>query len=134
MNGVPRIETVMTIDDCSVDQFLYKRIMKRSGIVDNVISFQLAEEALAYLESDECGHIDAILLDINMPRMNGFEFLEKASNELGIRHFNCVVIMLTTSLAPADKARAKEFEVVKAYLNKPLSIEHLELIARLLPQ
>lgn len=121
----------MSIDDCDVDQMLYKRIIKRAGIVEKVITFQLAEDALAYLKSDDCEEIDVILLDINMPRMSGFEFLEKATEQLGPEVLKCVVVMLTTSLNPQDEQRAREFDVVKAYLNKPLAKEDLESVAKL---
>ena len=128
-----KINTVMSIDDCALDQILYKRIINRSEMVENVISFQLATEALAYLKSADCEKIDVILLDINMPRMNGFEFLEQAFEDLGSDFAKYIVIMLTTSLNPADTLRAKEFGVVKLFLNKPLRKEDLESIAGLLP-
>lgn len=126
-----KIRTLMSIDDCDVDQMLYKRIIKRAGIVEKVITFQLAEDALAYLKSDGCEEIDVILLDINMPRMNGFEFLEQATKELDDDVLKCVVVMLTTSLNPQDEKRARDFDVVKAYLNKPLAKEDLESVAQL---
>ena len=122
----------MTIDDNSVDQMLYKRVIGRSGIVGNVIAYRSAEEALDYLKSEEREEIDVILLDINMPNMTGFEFLEHAARELGNDYSRLVVIMLTTSLDPKDKMRAEQYEVVRAYLNKPLSIEDLQSIAHLL--
>ena len=56
-----------------------------------------------------------------MPRMNGFEFLEQASIDIGPKFSISVVIMLTTSLDPEDEKRAKEYQEVKGYLNKPLS-------------
>ena len=130
MSNELKIKTVMTIDDDELDQMLYKRVIDRSGIVDNVISFQLAEEALTYLKSEDRAEIDVIFLDINMPRMNGFEFLEQALNELGPEFSKSVVIMLTTSLNPADKERADKHKVVKAFLHKPLTIEQLQTTAR----
>lgn len=132
MNDHPRIGTAMTIDDEKLDQLFYKRIMKRSGLVDNVIAFRMAQEALDYLKSGDRAPVDVIFLDINMPQMNGFEFLEKATQELGERFVDCVVIMLTTSLDPEDEARARRHSVVKDYLDKPLSLESLKEVAQLL--
>ncbi|MFK7854919.1 MAG: response regulator [Granulosicoccus sp.] len=129
-----KIKTMMIVDDSAIDQLLYRRIIGRSGIVENIIAFQSAIEALAYLKLLERDEIDVILLDINMPLMNGFEFLEQLSDILGSEFAACVVIMLTTSLDPADEARANEFEAVRAYLNKPLTIEDLENVAGLLTQ
>ena len=119
----PQIENVMSIDDESFDQLLYKRIMERSGLIKNVISFQLAEEALSYLKSKHREEIDAILLDINMPGMDGFEFLERMTSELGTMVSTTIVVMLTTSLDPEDESRARSFEVVKAFFRKPLTVD-----------
>ena len=131
MIDCPQIKTVMCIDDESFDQLLYKRIMERSGLVENVISFQMAEEALSYLRSDDSEEIDVILRDINMPGMNGFEFLERATSELGTMVSRIIVVMLTTSLAPEDESRARSFEAVKAFLRKPLTVDAVRKIVDL---
>ncbi|MFK8082310.1 MAG: response regulator [Granulosicoccus sp.] len=128
------IRTVMSIDDNALDQVLYKRVMNRSGIVENILTFQSAEDALAHLKLKQREEVDVILLDINMPCMSGFEFLEQAIKELGIDFSKMVVIMLTTSLDPSDKERAGHFSMIKAYLDKPLNVNNLKEIAAMLPQ
>ncbi|SDG81006.1 response regulator [Sulfitobacter delicatus] len=122
----------MTVDDEKVDQMLYRRILERSGLVDKVLAFRRAADALAYLKQPDCEGVDVILLDVNMPQMNGFEFLETAVAELGDNFVNGVVIMLTTSLNPEDKARALRFNVVRDCLDKPLRSENLSAIAEML--
>lgn len=126
------IETLLLIDDNELDQMLYKRIIERSGLVDQTLSFYYAEEALAFLERDRDFRVDVILLDINMPRMDGFEFLQAATERLGENFAKAVVVMLTTSLDPKDVERANSFSAVKDFLNKPLTAEHLKQISRLL--
>lgn len=118
------IGTLMMIDDNAIDQMLYKRIVKRSGVAEKVISFNLAEDALAHLQANLDNLPDMILLDINMPRMDGFEFLEAANRAFGAQ-FSVVVVMLTTSLDPLDMERARSFDVVKRYIDKPLTVEQL---------
>ncbi|KIC19981.1 histidine kinase [Leisingera sp. ANG-Vp] len=121
----------MLIDDEQADQMMYRRVLKRSGMVRDQISFQYADEALAYLKKEDREEIDLILLDINMPRMNGFEFLEAATAELGPAFAKAVVVMLTTSIDPRDRERAEKFSVVRKFINKPLTIEHVEVIAKI---
>lgn len=125
MNTAGSLGRVMLIDDERVDQMMYKRILDRSGMARDIIGFTYAEDALAYLADPAQPSVDMIFLDINMPRMTGFEFLEAAGNTLGAGFQTSVVIMLTTSLNRADRERAAKFPLVKAYLNKPLEPEHL---------
>lgn len=132
MTPIPLIETVMLIDDESFDQKLYQRVITRSGLVGEVISFLYADEALAYLASADSKPIDVIFLDINMPRMNGFEFLEAATRTLGEEFARIVVVMLTTSLERSDRERAASYSVVRRFINKPLTREHLEEVAEIL--
>lgn len=128
----PHIDCVMLIDDEHFDQKLYRRVIARSGIVGKVISYSYADEALEYLKSPEREVIDIIFLDINMPRMNGFEFLEAATRDLGAQFTKMVVVMLTTSLERSDHDRAKGYAVVKRFINKPLTGAHLLELAELL--
>lgn len=118
---VNKINTVMVIDDNDIDQLLYQRIIKRSGTIDRVISFSYADEALEYLKQKDCEKIDVIFLDINMPRMDGFEFLNAATEQLGESFVQSVVVMLTTSLTIEDRERSRKYSIVKAYINKPLT-------------
>jgi CheY-like chemotaxis protein len=127
----PRIRRLMMIDDNQIDQMMYRRVIERSGIVDDVVGFLWAKDALAYLHDATNPPVDLILLDVNMPRMDGFEFLQAASDAFG-PNFAPVIVMLTTSLNPQDHQRAMAFDAVRDFLNKPLCLQHIENLAALL--
>ena len=132
MNAHVKIGTAMLLDDEVFDQKHYHRILERSGMVENIVGFLYPDEALEYLRQKDRPEIDVLFLDINMPRLNGFEFLEAATKEFGNDFARTVVIMLTTSLDPEDEARARHFSVVKEYFNKPLLREHISRVCELL--
>ncbi len=131
-DGAMPIETVMIIDDDRFDQMLSKRVLERSDMVGTILQFQSPEEAVSFLAQDNRPAIDIILLDINMPRMNGFEFLEAATKACGPNFASCVVVMLTTSLDPSDLERANSFSVVKDYFSKPLEPADVQKLIDLL--
>lgn len=126
------ISNVMLVDDEEFDQMIYKRVLERSGIVENIHPFFYAEDALSFLKSTERPQIDVIFLDINMPRMSGFEFLEIAKSELDADFADAVIVMLTTSLDPSDQARAARYEIVRDFINKPLTVEHVKNVQSLI--
>jgi len=128
------IQTAMIIDDEEFDQRIYKRTIDRTGLVENLFSFLAADHAIDFLAENQDMEIDVIFLDINMPRMNGFEFLEQAAARFGPKFAKVCIVMLTTSLDPRDQARAAEFEVVKNFLNKPLTLDHVKEVAELVKQ
>ena len=87
-----------------------------------VNSFQDATLVLEYLKSGKISDPDLILLDINMPEMNGWEFL----TQLKTLSIKPDVIMLSSSLHFADIEKSTHFEAVKCYIEKPLTEEKIE--------
>lgn len=124
------LNRVMTVDDDRFDQLAYRRILKKTNAEIDLLPFQYATEALEYLKSPTRQPVDVILLDINMPRMDGFEFLEAAKTELE----NQIVIMVTTSMDPQDRNRAETFTPVRGYFSKPLTTDDISVIDRLVAQ
>lgn len=120
---------IMLIDDEKMDQMMYRRVLNRSGYATAVDSFATALDALDYLRDPANTRPDIIFLDINMPRMDGFQFLDAAISEFGADFTKAIVIMLTTSLNRADKERAAQYEVVKEFVNKPLSSSLLKRLS-----
>jgi CheY-like chemotaxis protein len=90
-------------------------------------------DALEFLKEHEAnpGDLpDLIFLDINMPIMNGFDFLNEYQNLSETIQKHCIIMMLTTSLNEDDRKRAIENKFVYSFMNKPLDKEKLDTIER----
>lgn len=134
-----KLKCILLIDDNSDDNFFHSLTIKRAGVTDQIKVVKSGQEALEYLKNahidpDNYPMPDLAFLDINMPGLNGFEFLEKAiENKYLINGKPVVVVMLTNSLNPDDEKLATEkfSREIKAYITKPLTVETLnELIEK----
>ena len=126
------LKSVILVDDSSIDNRLHARVIERTGLAENILCFAMAEDAIAHLRTPGAIPADLILLDINMPRMNGFEMLDASIAEFGEAFMPSVVVMLTTSMDPRDQQRADSIPVIKDYFQKPLTPDKFrDLVTRL---
>lgn len=119
---------VMIVDDSDADNFLNRLLLERDALPREVRDFSYACDALNFLKSDDRPDVDLILIDINMPRMNGFEFADEFSRLFPEQRGDATVIMASGSLNPSDEARAKEHPAIDGYLVKPISVAKVKEI------
>ena len=111
---------IMLIDDYESDLLFTRLMLERCDQHYEVVEYDSAQEALQYLQSHPGHGISVILLDINMPGMNGFEFLQAYEMLAATKQAEAVVVMLTSSPDPRDRARAESFGSVRGYITKPI--------------
>ena len=122
-----KVGRIMLVDD-DKNTNLYNEIMlKNTEVIENIIVFQNGEEALEYLKiGDE--QVNAILLDVNMPKMDGWQFLKHYENLDNSRRATDFVAMLTSSVNTDDKKKAEGFRSVKKFINKPLNERAIQAV------
>ena len=116
-----KIKNILLIDDSEIDNFINKSVLEKANMVENIIAKTSAKEALEYLSNTENEFPNIIFLDIRMPEMDGFEFLNECENFPDELKNKCVIFMLSSSIDPNDALRAEQHKVVKKYLTKPLT-------------
>jgi CheY-like chemotaxis protein len=114
----------MIIDDSDTDQYLSTHIIKKYDSNIEILQAYDGEEALEILKALPI-QPDLIFLDINMPRMNGHEFLEEYDKW---EKRSEVIIMLTSSDQEQDKKKSLAYQCVKKYYVKPIEIMDLKTI------
>ena len=125
-------KNIWVVDDDNIYQIIIKKLIERSEMFSEISSFKNGKDAIdeLYNNTKNIGGIpDIILLDINMPIMDGWEFMD----ELGVIkpkiNAEIMVYIVSSSIAIEDKNKSKNYENILGYLSKPVTIDDLILIA-----
>lgn len=124
------IDRILLIDDSEIDNMVNKRVIEKCGLTKEVIVEQSAQQGIDYLKSIDENRAedlpDIIFLDIRMPDIDGFGFLELFRNLPEYIHNRVNIVMLSSSIDSEDYRKANESKFVKDYINKPLKKEVIE--------
>jgi CheY-like chemotaxis protein len=129
---ISRIKTVLLIDDDTTINYLHNRLLEKNSFTDKVaISINGMEGLDMFKQLDHqlgADEMAIVFLDLNMPIMNGWEFLDTIANIKDSIKMNYKIYLLSSTINPDDKKKAKENTLVSGFLTKPLTKEHLELL------
>lgn len=126
-----KISSMYVIDDDRIYHFLLKNLFKQNGIDINSTFFNNGQEAIEAmkLHKEEKDMPDLILLDVNMPIMNGWQFLEEYAKLKDMLPKASTIYMISSSNDEVDINKAKGYsEIVKDYFLKPICKEDLDKI------
>ncbi len=127
------INCILLVDDNESDNYFSTRALRKRDNINLIRVARDGVEALEYLENkgnfsdpEENPRPNIIFLDINMPRMNGFEFLEEYMKLETIQHAETLITMLSTSRNPEDISKAEAFDTIADFCTKPLNNETID--------
>lgn len=130
------LEQILCIDDDPITLMLCKKVISKSSFSHEVITAQNGEEALhhfntlKYTNDKNKRKPELIFLDLNMPIMGGWEFLDHFTSS-DYKEFNSVpVIVLSSTIDPEDLAKAKKYPIIIDFLSKPITQQMLEYLKK----
>jgi CheY-like chemotaxis protein len=131
-----KLNCVLLVDDDESDNFFHKRVLDKAGISNHIEIAINGKDALDFLTNkgknsrseSSYSKPDLIFLDINMPVINGCEFLEEYQKLENIQKENTIIIILSTSINPADKIKAEKLLGKGCFEYKPLTLEMINRI------
>jgi CheY-like chemotaxis protein len=128
------LEQILCIDDDPITLMLSKKVIAKAGFSELIITAQNGEEALSYFNTLKYSKDQPvkkpklIFLDLNMPVMGGWEFLDHFITP-DYDEFNTIgVIVLSSTINPEDLAKAKKYDIIIDFLSKPITLQMLEYL------
>jgi len=121
-------DKIAVIDDDEVYQMIISRYIEKSGAFRQAEYYQFPKEALKYYIENKDNLPSVMLLDINMPLMDGWQFLEALQSQFPDVCDHTKIYIVTSSIAFSDKERFESFPGLAGFLSKPLNVDKLKEI------
>ncbi len=119
--------TCLLIDDNYIDNIVTRKLLENNGFANNIVIHESPDDAMEALHTGSVSP-DVIFLDIRMPTMDGFEFLERY-DKLNINKNGTKIYLLSSSLDPADIKRSTANKYITQLIHKPLTKQILAEIS-----
>jgi CheY-like chemotaxis protein len=117
------------IDDDQLSNYLTQNLLRVEGFTSSIYTFASAEEALdTLLQYPPAEMPELVFLDLNMPLMNGWQFLDALKPYENQLRGRCHIFVLTSSLALADMEKAKTYDLVSGLIHKPIDSKEIQSI------
>jgi CheY-like chemotaxis protein len=131
------IKKLLCIDDDKTTLMLIKMVIEKASFAKEVVIAMNGKEALEYYHNllkepadKKADYPQLIFLDLNMPIMSGWEFLDEFVNSL-LPHFpDTKVVILSSSANPVDKEKAKQYDIIIGYISKPITADLLKMLVK----
>ncbi len=117
---------IILVDDDPINNLINRRLISKLNIADSVEDYLQAEQALQRIQEIDVSKPVLILLDINMPVTNGWDFLNLYQENFKERQDK--IVMLSSSIDYKDRNKALSYNEVQAFLEKPLTPEKMKSI------
>lgn len=129
------LDRILCVDDDPITLMLCKKVIIKSSFSNEIITAQNGEEALIYFNTIRHAHTKSneqpqlIFLDLNMPVMGGWEFLDHFSSpEFSEFHTTVKVVVLSSTIDPEDLEKTKQYPIVIDFLSKPITRAMLDYL------
>ncbi len=127
------LDLILCVDDDPITLMLCKKVITKASFSDTIITAKNGEEALEYFDSildkqEENILPQLIFLDLNMPVMDGWEFLDNFSTDKYSKVNSTKIVVLSSTIDPEDLEKSKKYPMVIDFLSKPITINTLSYL------
>ena len=123
-----KLKNILLIDDDSITNFLHQNVLDEAEIAENVVIAETVTEALTLLKTEVQEDPELIFLDLNLPGLSGWDFIEEY-RKIKSSEKKSVLVVLTTSMNPEDHKKADTISEVAEFRRKPMTVGMVNEIA-----
>lgn len=130
-----KLNTVLLLDDNGATNIIHEKFITKANCAEKVVKFKSGAKALQYLKSEDNESPNLIFVDILMPIMNGWEFLEEFVKMEPSDKKKSIIVLLSTSLSSTDREKANNIKIIDEVRLKPLTVKAVqEIVADYFPK